>query len=153
MCGAREVGGATSNRPIGARDAARNTETCLEPYATCATVQPPTDHNTRDNEAASRLPRSEDQSTSQPRASSLQRTTAAEDCALPATVALHPRRPPYFTGGENEDVHVWTSIISRWLQAVQGEPSSQLTYVVSLLRGVAYGWFTSMETLTGCPGD
>ena len=68
-------------------------------------------------------------------------------------VALHPRRPPYFCGGVNDDVHVWTSIVDRWLRAVQGEPSTQLTYVVSLLRGAAFEWFSSMETRTGCPGD
>ena len=68
-------------------------------------------------------------------------------------VALHPRRPPYFCGGLDDDVHVWTSIVSRWLEAVRGEPSTQLTYVVSLLRGAAFEWYSSMETCTGCPGD
>ena len=29
----------------------------------------------------------------------------------------------------------------------------QLTYIVSLLRGVAIEWFSSMETRTGCLGD
>ena len=29
----------------------------------------------------------------------------------------------------------------------------QLTYIVSLLRGVAFEWYTLMETRTGCPGD
>ena len=29
----------------------------------------------------------------------------------------------------------------------------QLTYVVSLLRGAAFEWFSSMEARTGCPGD
>ena len=48
---------------------------------------------------------------------------------------------------------MWTSIVSRWLSTVQGEPSKQLTYVVSLLRGAAIEWYTSMETRTGCPGD
>ena len=36
---------------------------------------------------------------------------------------------------------------------IRGEPSKQLTYIVSLLRGVAFEWYTSMETHTGCPGD
>ena len=53
----------------------------------------------------------------------------------------------------DDDVHVWTSIVSRWLDTVQGEPSTQLTYVVSLLRGAAIEWYNSMETRTGCPGD
>ena len=39
------------------------------------------------------------------------------------------------------------------LDTVQGEPSRQLTFVVSLLRGAAFEWYTSMETRTGCPGD
>ena len=42
---------------------------------------------------------------------------------------------------------------SRWLSTVRGEPSTQLTYVVSLLRGAAIEWYISMETRTGCPGD
>ena len=144
--------GRPGNRPIGARDAARNSETCLGPYATRSSVQPYTGHNTREHEASSRRPRKEDQSTSQPTASSSGRP-AVEDCVSPATVALHPRRPPYFAGGFDEGVYVWTSIVSRWLEAVQGEPSTQLTYVVSLLRGTAYEWFSHMETRTGCPGD
>ena len=61
-------------------------------------------------------------------------------------VALHPSRPPYVCGGSDEDVHVWMSIVSRWLNTVQGEPLTQLTYVVSLLRGVAIEWNNSMET-------
>ena len=69
------------------------------------------------------------------------------------TVALHPRRPPYFCGGQDEDVHVWTSIVTRWLETVQGEPSRQLTFVVPLLRGAAYEWYLHYETRTGCPGD
>ena len=68
-------------------------------------------------------------------------------------MALHPHRPPYFCGGQDEDVHVWTSIVSRWLETVQGEPSRQLTFVVSLLRGAAYEWYLHYETCTGCPGD
>ena len=68
-------------------------------------------------------------------------------------MALHPRRPPYFSGGLDEDVYVWTSIISRWFDTVQGEPSRQLTYVVSLLRGAAYEWYQHYETCIGCPGD
>ena len=78
---------------------------------------------------------------------------AAEDRALPAIAALHPRRPPCFSGGLDNDVHVWTSIISRWLDTVRGEPSKQLTYVVSLLRGAAFEWYISMEMRIGCPGD
>ena len=131
--------GRPGNRTIGARTAAHNSEMCLGPYTICSAVQPHTGHNTRGNEASSRLPRLEEQdNTSQPAASSSKRTTAAEDCVSPATVVLHLRRPPYFTRGENEDVHIWTSIVSRWLEAVQGDPSTQLTYVVSLLRGAAY---------------
>ena len=39
------------------------------------------------------------------------------------------------------------------LSTVQGEPSTQLTYVVSLLRGAAIEWYNSMEMRIGCPGD
>ena len=81
------------------------------------------------------------------------RRPAAEDRASPATVALHPRKPPYYCGGLGEDVHVWTSIVSRWLETIRGEPSTQMTFVVSLLRGAAYDWYQHYETRTGCPGD
>ena len=146
--------GRPGNRPIGARNAAREPKTSLGPYATHSAVQPHTGLNTRvSKEASSRLPRPEDQSTNQPTTNSSQKLTAAEDCASPATVALHPHRPPYFFGRENEDVHIWTSIVSRWLNTVQGEPSMQLTYVVSLLRGAASEWYSHYETHTGCPGD
>ena len=30
---------------------------------------------------------------------------------------------------------------------------TQLTYVVSLLKGAAYEWFSHIEMRTGCPGD
>ena len=147
--------GRLGNRPTGARDAACNSQTCLGPYAAHELVQlTPTGHNTHEeNEASSRRPQREEQdNTNQPAASSSRRP-AAKDRMLPATAALQLRRPPYFIGGADEDVHVWTSIISRWLDAVQGEPSRQLTYVVSLLRGAAFEWYSSMETHTECPGD
>ena len=145
--------GRPGNRSIGARDAARNFDTCLGPYATRIVQSPRAGCNTREIEASSRLPRREDQSTSQPAAGSSRRPSAAEDRASSATAALHPRRPPYFCGDVDDDVHVWTSIVDRWLSTVRGEPSTQLTYVVSLLRGAAFEWYTSMETRTGCPGD
>ena len=96
-------------------------------------------------------PRHED-SIGQHNASSSRRP-AAKDRASPATVALHRRRPTYFCGGQDEDVHVWMSIVSRWLDAIQGEPSRQMTFVVSLLRGGAYEWYLHYETRTGCPSD
>ena len=44
-------------RPIGAREAAQNTQTCLGPYATRDCVQPHTGHNTHGlRQASSRLP-------------------------------------------------------------------------------------------------
>ena len=98
------------------------------------------------------LPRQEDQSTNQQRASPSRRQ-AANDRASPATVVLQPRRPPYYCGGIDDDVYVWTSIVDRWLSAIQGEPSGQLTFIVSLLRGAAYEWYLHYETRTGCPGD
>ena len=68
-------------------------------------------------------------------------------------MVLQPRRPPYFYGGIDDDLHVWTAIVDRWLSAIQGEPSVQLTYIVSLLRGAAYEWYLHYETHIGCPGD
>ena len=68
-------------------------------------------------------------------------------------MVLQERRPSYFYGGLDEDVHVWASIVDRWLDASQGEPSQQMTFVVSLLRGAAYDWYRHHETRTGCPGD
>ena len=53
--------GQLGNKPIGAREVARNTETCLGPYATCDTMQPHTGHNTHGSrEASSGLPQQED---------------------------------------------------------------------------------------------
>ena len=51
--------GRLGNRPIGATDAARNSQTCLGPSTICESKQSPhTGHNTRDsNEASSRQPR------------------------------------------------------------------------------------------------
>ena len=59
--GQERSAGRPGNRPIGARTAARNSKTCLGPYATRKTVQSHTGHNTRGSrEASSRLPRQED---------------------------------------------------------------------------------------------
>ena len=130
---------------------------CLGPYG-AAFVQP---HHTGPNTHEETYPmasstrglRQRDQlSTSQPTASS-SGGHAAEDRASPAKVVLQPRRPPYFCGGLDEDVHVWTSIVDRWLGTIQGEPLAQLTFIVSLLRGAAYDWYQHFETRTGCPGD
>ena len=114
-------------------------------------------HNTREEQSVTLttssptgLPRH--YSTSQPTAS-ISGGHAANDRASPAKVALHPRRPLYLCGGLDEDVHVWTSIVDRWLDASQGEPSQQMTFVVSLLRGAAYDWYRHFEMRTGCPGD
>ena len=144
--------------PFGASSAAcpSSQTACIGPYGT-AFVQPHhTGRNPREEtslaSSASGLPRHEDQSTIQQRASSSRRH-AAEDRALLATVVLQPRRPPYFCGGIDDDVHVWTAIADRWLSAIQGEPSVQLTFIVSLLRGAAYEWYLHYETRTGCPGD
>ena len=153
--------GRPGNRPFGASTAAflSPQTACIGPYGTAALQQLNTGSNTREEtpvtlttSSPARLPRHEEQSTSQPAATSSRRN-AADDRASPATVALHPRRPPYFCGGLDEDVHVWTSIVDRWLDASRGEPSQQLTFVVSLLRGAAYDWYRHYETRTGCPGN
>ena len=52
--------GRPGNRPIGACDAARNSETCLGPYATRIVQSPHMGCNTREIEASSRLHRQED---------------------------------------------------------------------------------------------
>ena len=151
--------GRPGTMPFGARTAAclSPQTACIGPYGTAALQQRNTGHNTREESLVASttsppagLPRP--YITSQPTAST-SGGHAADDRASPAKVALHPRRPPYFSGGLDEDVHVWTSIVDRWLNASQGEPSQQMTFVVSLLRGAAYDWYRHYETRTGCPGD
>ena len=148
--------GRPGNRPFGARSAACPSPitACSGPYGNALRQPHHTGPNTREEtyiaSSTTRGPRLP--STSQPEASSSRRP-AAEDRASPATVALHPRRPPYFCGGLDEDVHVGTSIISRWLETIWGEPSTQMTFIVSLLRGATYDWYQHYETRTGCPGD
>ena len=150
--------GRPGNRPFGASSAAcpSHITACSGPYGTAFVQTHHTGHNTREETSMAsstpRLPRQEDISTSQLTASA-SRGHAANDRASPTNVALQPRRPPYFCGGLDEDVYVWTSIVDRWLEAIQGEPSRQLTFIVSLLRGVAYEWYQHFETRTGCPGD
>ena len=90
-------------------------------------------HNTREEIQASSRRRREDQDiTIQPTAISSRRFVGENRASL-ATVVLHPCRPPFLFRGANDDAHVWTSIVDRWLKTVQAEPSKQLTYVVSLL--------------------
>ena len=151
--------GRPSHRLFGARTAA-----CLPtqaacnsgPYGSASQQTHNLGRNTREEQSIvttpphERLPRQSTTSQQQPSSSE---ENAAFDRASPAKVALHPRRPPYFCGGIDEDVHVWTSIVDRWLNASQGEPSQQMTFVVSLLRGAAYDWYRHYETGTGCPGD
>ena len=151
--------GRPGNRPFGASSVTcpSHIAACSGPYGTAYVQTHHTGRNTREEtyDVASStpgLPRQEDISTSQPTAST-SRGHAANDRVSPANVALQPRRPPYFCGGLDEDVHVWTSIVDRWLDATQGEPSQQMTFVVSLLRGAAYDWYRHYETRTGCPGD
>ena len=73
-----------------------------------------------------RLLRNEDQSTNQQRTTSSRIVAAAaEENASPTKVALHPRRPPYYIGGLDEDVHVWASIVDRWFDTVRGSPHSR----------------------------
>ena len=149
--------GQTGLTPFGASSAAcpSSHTACIGPYGTAATQPHYMGCNTREEtftaSSATGLPRLP--STSQPKASSSGRPSAAEDRASPAMVALHPRRPPYYCGGLDEDVHVWTAIVSRWLETIRGEPSTQLAFIVLLLRGAAYDWYQHYETRTGCPGD
>ena len=151
--------GRPGTMPFGARSAACPSPitACLGPYGNAPHQLHHTGCNTREETptvaSSSTIGRQRDQpSTSQPAATS-SRGNAAMDYASLAKVVLQPRRPPYFCGGLDEDVHVWTSIVDRWLNASQGEPSQQMTFVVSLLRGAAYDWYRHYETRTGCPGD
>ena len=119
--------GRPGNRLFGASTAACPSPitACVGPYGTASRQPHRTGPNTHEeiSTASSAIGRRRDQHTSQPIASSSRRSPVAEDRASPATVALHPRRPPYFCGGSDDDVHVWTSIVDRWLSIVQGEPS------------------------------
>ena len=147
--------GRPDNRSIGARTAAPEPSRCLiGPYATDRQVQT---QNTKT--AHQKVQAAENDSdklqmdnTNQQTPSS-SRKQALEDQASPTTAVLQPRKPPCFSGQSNEDVHVWTSIIDRWLGYTQGEKIQQLTYIVSLLREHAYEWYSSYETQIGCPGD
>ena len=152
--------GRPGTMPFGARTAAclsPQTACTTGPYGTASTQTHNSGHNTREEQSIvttsprDRQPRQT--ITSQQKTSTSRGGHAADDHASPAKVALHPRRPPYFCGGLDDDVHVWASIVDRWLDASQGEPSQQLTFVVSLLRGAAYDWYRHHETRTGCPGD
>ena len=115
--------------PFGASTAAcLSTQTaCIGPSGIAATQQLYTGHNTRTEQfvtqsSSTRLPQQQRSSTSQRSASSARRN-AVEENASPAKVVLHLRRPPYFVGGIDDDVYVWTSIVDRWLDTVWGEPS------------------------------
>ena len=151
--------------PFGAR-----TAICLSPqtayigpYGAASAQQHVTGPNTRMEKSvtwptpsSSVQPRHEDYSTVQQHlttSSGRFAAAAVEKNASPAKVALQPRRPPYFSGGIDDDIHIWTSIVDRWLDTIRGEPSAQLTFIVSLLRGAAYEWYMQYETRTGCPGD
>ena len=124
--------GRPGTMPFGASTAAclSPQTACIGPSGTAAQQQHYTGHNTREEQSVTvstsplttGLPRHEDQNIIQQRATSSGRY-AAKDLASPATVVLQPRRPPYFFGGIDDDVHVWTAIVDRWLRAIQGEPS------------------------------
>ena len=150
--------GRPGNRPFGASSAAcpsYNTA-CIGPYGVALRQLHYTGPNPREEQLlTSPSTRGFRGSTSQQCTTSSRRfaTAAEEKNASPARVVLHPRRPPYYCGGLDDDVYVWTSIVDRWLDTVRGEPSAQLTFIVSLLRGAAYEWYMQYETRTGCPGD
>ena len=157
--------GRPGNRPFGASSASCLSPhtACLGPYGAASAQQHITGPNTRMEKpvtlttpSSTDLPRHEDICTDQQLCTTSSGRFAAaveEKNASPARVVLHPRRPPYYCGGLDDDVYVWTSIVDRWLDAIRGEPSQQLTFLVSLLRGTAYEWYVQYETRTGCPGD
>ena len=112
------LAGRPGNRPFGTSSATcpSSITACLGPYGTASRQPHHMGPNTREEtftvaSSTTGRPQHED-STGQHNASSSRRP-AAEGRASPTTVALHPRRPPYFYGGQDEDVYVWTSIVSR----------------------------------------
>ena len=112
-----------------------------------------TGHSTREmRQASSKRVRGYQDNTDQPIASSSRRL-ATKDHVLPVEVVLHPRRWPYFYERGDNDVHVWTSIIDRYLGTIWGEPSTQLTNIGSVLRGAAFEWYSSFEMCTKYPSD
>ena len=121
--------GRPGTMPFGARTAA-----CLSPQTACnsgpygsASQQPHNPgHNTREEQPFVTTPprdRQPWQTTTRQQIASTSEENAAIDRASPATVALHPRRPPYYCGGLDDDAHVWVSIVDRWLKASLGAPS------------------------------
>ena len=163
VAGQERSAGRPGNRPIGAREAACTPNACLGHYANCenipaqstghnpCTLKPKIYQYTRDVKEDDRAKQQKNY-TSQPTTRSSSRY-AANKYALPAMVGLHPHEPPYFSGTGGDDVHIWTSIVDRWLETIQGKPSLQLTYIVSLLRGAAFELDSSYETRTGCLGN
>ena len=110
--------GRPGNRPFGASSAACLSPhtACLGPYGTAAQQLPDTGSNPREEQLLiSPSTRGFRGSTSQQCTTSSGRLAAAaeEKYASPAKVALQPRRPPYFCGGVDDDVYVWTSIVDR----------------------------------------
>ena len=99
-------------RPFGARLPActSSAPACIGPYGNAAqTIPHHTGPNTRTASTPSKLPQQEGQDNINQlyttNAASTSQTHAAEDRASPAMVALQPRRPPYYSGGLDEDVY------------------------------------------------
>ena len=146
VAGPERSAGRPGHMPKGARSAAclSSYTACIGPYGTASRQLHHTSHNTREEThtmtSSTELHQQEGQSIN-PQRVSYARSNAVEDHALPAKVVMQPCKPPYFYGEIDDEVHVWTSIVNSWLNAVQGEPSTQLTFIVSLLRGVAHEWY------------
>ena len=73
---------------------------------------------------------------------------------------VHPRRQWFCTRADRHIFLEHRTTISTYGHLslnvgwgpIQGEPSMYLTYIVSLLRGAAFEWYSSFETRIGCPG-
>ena len=119
--------GRPGDRPFGASTVPclSSQTACIGPYGTASKQPHYTGRNPREETlqapSSTRFLRP---STSQLIKASPARRYVAEDRTSPAKVALQPCRPPYFHGGFDEDVHTWTSIVTRWLDAIQGEPTA-----------------------------
>ena len=100
---------------------------CLGPYGTAREQLHHTGPNPLEEKfiasSASRLPRHEDDNTIQHQASTSKiQSIDAEDRASLAQVGLLPHRPLEFSRRNDEDVHVWTSIVEHWLEPLRESP-------------------------------
>ena len=54
---------------------------------------------------------------------------------------IKPKDPPVLTGKSSDDVEVWVQQVDNYLQLLGGSDSMQVSYVGTLLQGIAQLWF------------